>query len=232
MKLAIMQPYFFPYIGYFQLMNAVDLFVLYDDVSYINRGWVNRNRIAVAGSPWLFTVPLANASQNVLIKDLRLARNADEWKHRFMKTVAQSYRKAPMFSTVLAMLERTMDGPAVWLMDWIRASFEEISRHLGMQTVRKSSSVEYGNRELRGQDRILDICAREKADVYVNPINGVELYDRDAFACRNVQLRFLKPEYEYRQFGDSFIPHLSIIDALMFNSPGDMVCLLENYVLE
>lgn len=104
MKIAVMQPYLFPYIGYFQLLNAVDMFVVFDDVNFIKKGWINRNNILVNRQKYLFTVPLKDASQNKLIKEVQIAD--DGWQEKFLKTVAQSYKKAEFFDEAFALIEK------------------------------------------------------------------------------------------------------------------------------
>ena len=108
MKLAIMQPYIFPYIGYFQLIKAVDKFVLYDDVNFINRGWINRNRILVNGQDSMFTIPLKDASQNKLINEIDVNWD-NNWKGKFLKTIEQAYKKAPFYEKILPIIEKTIE---------------------------------------------------------------------------------------------------------------------------
>ena len=233
MKLAIMQPYLFPYIGYFQLLNAVDRFVLFDDVAYINRGWINRNRILVNGQAHLFTVPLHNASQNVLIKDLELAVD-DKWRAKFLRTLDLAYRRAPHYAPTMEIVTAVVNLRTSHLRDWLLVSLQRIHAYLEIPTRLIESSESCANRQLRGQERILDICRQEHADHYLNPIGGTDLYDHAAFAANGVRLSFVKAKPgSYPQFGAPFVPWLSIIDVLMFNPPQAIkVGFLREYELE
>lgn len=227
MRLAVMQPYFFPYIGYFQLMAAVDRFVLLDDVTYINRGWINRNRILVNGKPHLFTVPLQNASQNVLIADLKVTAN-EKWRTKFMRTVECAYRKAPHYEAVVDLLSYVFATESLSFREWLRRSIRAVCEYLELQTEIVDTSRQYGNQDLKGQARIIDICHREGASCYVNPPGGRTLYSGTAFAAEGIDLRFLdSDDICYKQFGEEFVPWLSIIDVLMFVTPGSVRRLLE-----
>ena len=218
MKLAIMQPYFFPYIGYFQLMNVVDKFVVYDDVNFINRGWINRNQILVNGKEHMFTVPLKNASQNNMIKDIELA--VDEmWKRKFLKTLEHAYKKAPLFNETFALVKEVVDTKSSFLREWHLKSFTLIKNYLGINTTLVETSTKYNNRNLKGQERILDICIEEYADQYINLIGGLNLYNKQLFLNNGIKLNFLETqELNYNQFSSEFIPWLSIIDVMMFST--------------
>jgi hypothetical protein len=218
MKLAIMQPYLFPYIGYFQLMNAVDKFVVYDDVTFIKKGWINRNNILVNGRSHRFTIPLKNASQNVLIKDLELSIT-EKWKNGFFNTIKHSYSKAPFFNNTISIIENVINTDSNFILDWHLKSFELIKTYLNIGTkIVKTSSI-YNNQELKGQYRIMDICLKERTKFYLNPIGGKELYESGLFHKNGIILNFINSEsIRYSQFGNQFIPSLSIIDVMMFNS--------------
>lgn len=111
-----MQPYLFPYLGYFQLIQAVDKFILLDDVNFIKRGWVNRNRILVNGKDHLFSLPLQRASQFKKINDLKLA-DYPGWRNRFFKTLTHAYRQASQYEPVMKMLHQALPqtaGGAQW----------------------------------------------------------------------------------------------------------------------
>lgn len=217
MRIAIMQPYFLPYVGYLQLMNAVDKFVLYDDVNYINKGWINRNRLLVNGKEYLFTVPLKEASQNKLINEIELG-NDPQWRGKLLKTIEQAYKKAPYYPTVLGIIEKILNLEAQTISQLIAGSLEILKQYLAIPTELVLSSTIYQNNHLKAQARILDICLQEKASQYVNPIGGVELYDKAIFAKNGIQLNFIKSKLvEYQQFKNDFVPWLSVIDLMMFN---------------
>jgi hypothetical protein len=217
MRIAVMQPYLFPYIGYFQLMRAVDKFIILDDVTYIKGGWINRNRILANRQAHLFTVPIVAASPNKLIQDLEISEHRN-WRDKLLKTIAQVYKKAPCFEAVYPLLERIVRYPGRLLADYLVNSLTHLHRHLGLKVELVKTSRQYRNQSLRGQERILDICQRENAREYINAPGGAALYSATGFAEAGITLRFLQPRMiRYRQFGDEFIDGLSIIDVLMFN---------------
>jgi hypothetical protein len=218
MKLAVMQPYFLPYIGYFQLMHAADKFVVFDDVHFINRGWINRNRILVNGEPSLLTLPVSKASQNRKICDLELVAD-DGWKKKLLSRVHQSYAKAERFAEAIDIFGGIMNHSASNLSAFVRHSLMTISRTLGIDTEIVPSSTRYENAPLKGADRILDICRQEKATVYVNASGGRDLYDHTLFERAGLKLEFIIPALTpYEQNREPFTPGLSILDVLMFNS--------------
>lgn len=231
MRIAIMQPYFLPYIGYLQLMNAVEKFVLYDDVNYINKGWINRNRILVSGKEYLFTIPLKEASQNKLINEIYLSDDP-KWRGKMLKTFEQAYKKAPFYLTAFAVTEKIINLDAEKVSDWIASSFAILTDCLGIQTDIVLSSSIYQNTYLKGQERILDICQQEKADHYINPIGGTGLYDKSIFDKAGIQLNFLKSKpLIYSQFKNEFVPWLSIVDIMMFNDIPTIQGILNEYEL-
>lgn len=215
MKLAIMQPYFVPYIGYFQLMAAVDRFVLFDDVSFINRGWINRNRLLVGGREHLMTIPLRGASQNQLINQIALDDGLS-WRGKLLKTIEQSYRKAPFYAETMPLVKDMLSCPETMLAPWLRYSLTAVHAWLELPCQIVASSAQYENQDYKGARRILDICRQEQASVYVNAPGGKDLYAPADFAALGMQLRFLQPRLaEYDQGGPAFMPGLSIIDVLM-----------------
>lgn len=231
MRIAIMQPYFLPYIGYLQLMNVVDKFVLYDDVNYINKGWINRNRILVNGQEYLFTIPLKEASQNKLINEIYLSDDP-KWKGKLLKTFELAYKKAPFYLTTFAVTEKIINLDAEKVSEWVAGSFDILTDYLGMQTDIVQGSSIYQNTHLKGQERILDICQQEKADHYINPIGGTDLYDKSNFEQVGIQLNFLKSKpVIYSQFKNEFVPWLSIVDIMMFNDVPTIQGILNEYEL-
>lgn len=231
MKLAIMQPYFFPYIGYFQLISAVDKFVVYDDVSYIRQGWINRNRILLGGKDHMVSVPLVDASSYRMIKDTFIHKERyGAFKEKFSKTLHQAYGKAPFFGDICELVQRVLDSESESISRLAVTSLRVVCGHLGLQTAIVDTSVAYQNGHLHAQERVLDICRKEGASVYVNPPGGTELYQKDAFAGNGIELLFLKPKpISYRQFDNEFVPWLSIIDVLMFNSVESVRAMLHEY---
>src|SRR5690606_26985644 len=159
MKLAIMQPYIFPYIGYFQLISAVDKFVFYDDVNFIKQGWVNRNRILVNGTDYLFSVPLMKQSSFVKIEDT-LINHAEypHWKKKFLKTLSQAYRKAPLFKSVYPLVESILKQEVDSIATLAKNSILKTCQYLNLHCEWETSSSIYKNEHLKGQNRVLDIC--------------------------------------------------------------------------
>ncbi|SNC67748.1 WbqC-like protein family protein [Hymenobacter gelipurpurascens] len=228
-----MQPYIFPYLGYFQLIAAADRFVVYDDVQFIKGGWINRNRLLVNGQPFLFTIPLDAPSPNRLIRDIVL-NTKTPWRVKLLQTIAQSYRRAPHFELAYDLIERVLHYPqAHTVADLVRVSLTEIIAYLHLPVELIPTSACYNNQHLRSQERVLDICRREEATNYVNAQGGRELYDHETFAAHGMRLHFLQPElHPYRQLGKGeFVPGLSIIDILMNNSVAETAELLRRYHL-
>lgn len=232
-KLAIMQPYLFPYIGYFQLMHAVDRFVVADDLTFIKQGWINRNRLLINGRPAYFTVPLKRHASDALIRDVEIdGGHGRGWRATMLKTIANFYRRAPSFEAAFPMVERVIGGPFTRIADMARASLHEVCEYLGIRTAIVESSAQYGNAHLKGQDRVIDTCLAEKATDYVNAPGGQSLYSRDAFLAQGIRLHFIGTgAIEYRQFGAPFEPSLSVIDLLMFTTRDTACELLARYEL-
>jgi len=231
-KIAIMQPYFFPYIGYWHLMRAVDCFVVFDDVNFIQRGWINRNRILVNGKPSLFTMPLDQASQNRRICDITICSDVP-WREKLLKTVSNTYRRAPYYSSVIGLIENVISNQEKNLSRFLCHQLHAIASYLGIDAGIKPTSRAYGNASLQGQYRIIDICKKEKATVYLNPPGGKALYDPQLFKDSGLDLHFVTPlPVKYPQFVHEFVPWLSIIDVMMFNSQAAIVSLLDRYCLE
>jgi len=230
-KLAIMQPYFFPYLGFFQLMAKADKFVLYDDVNFINRGWINRNRIKLNGAAHLITVPLHDASQNKLICEIQISQDA-VWKKKMLKTIAQAYARAGCFDPAFRLVEEIIAYPSNDLAAFLRNSLFKLRDYLGIETEIVESSRTYGNASLNGEARIVDICVREHAGVYINAIGGMDLYARNEFADKGLELYFVKPTLDrYAQDKTEFLPGLSIIDVIMHNDRPALRNMLDSGVL-
>ncbi len=216
MKLGIMQPYFFPYIGYFQLINAVDAFVVFDDVNFIKKGWINRNNLLVNNQAYLFTLPIKGMSQNRKINETELSIETN-WKGGLLETIKQNYKKAPQFHEVYPIIESSILSKINNIAQYNFVQIQTICEYLNIFTRFIPSSSVYNNSQLKGQERIIDICIKEKATCYLNPIGGTALYNKEAFDNHNIGLYFLKPiAFEYKQMNNSFLPYLSILDTLMF----------------
>ena len=228
MTLAIMQPYLFSYIGYWQLINAVDTFVIFDDVNFIKKGYINRNSILVGGKSQQITLELIGASQNKLINEIKVGNNSQ----KLLKTIEMSYKKAPYFDNVFSIIEDILNQEESNLAKFIGYSLQKISNYLEIDTkFIYSSSIEKDN-SLKAQNKILDICKKLDATDYINAIGGRELYDKDKFEKQNIKLNFLEPEIQkYMQLESEFISYLSIIDIIMFNNKDNISKMLMQYKL-
>ena len=231
MKAAIMQPYLFPYIGYWQLIRAADVFVIYDDVNYIKGGWVNRNRVLLGKKEHLLTLKLYGASPNKLINEISIFGSREN-RSDLRKTIKQCYTSAPQYKAVMPLLESIIYNKETNISRYIEFSLKEICNFLKIRTKFLVSSDLEKRPILKGQDKVLDIAKRLKAAEYVNPIGGLKLYDQDVFLKNGIRLFFLRTkEIGYRQFDNEFVPNLSIIDALMFNPRQKVAGLLNDYEL-
>ena len=230
-KLGIMQPYFLPYIGYWQLLNAVDQYVIYDDVNFINRGWINRNRILINGKTAYFNLPVLGASQNKLIREIKVNHDK-KLKDKNLKTIELAYKKAPYFSAVFPEVKRIMESEEESLSGFILDSIKIICSYLGIHTELFVSSSLKKNNALKGQDKVLEICSVMGAAEYYNAIGGQKLYSYEKFAEQGIHLYFLKSDdIEYAQFNNEFQQNLSILDVMMFNSVSEIREILEKYTL-
>lgn len=234
MKVAVMQPYLFPYIGYWQLINAADKFVILDDVNYIMRGFINRNRILLNGQSHMFSIPIKKASQNKLIRDTKL-NFSEEDKRKFLMTIKSAYGKAPYFSQVMPVVEQIIDNPEIDLTSYIKNSILRINQYLDIDTeILISSQIEKDN-TLKAQDRIIEICKKLNADIYINPCGGRGLYRHCDFEKEGLKLFFLTTIGEnihYQQFKKEFVENLSIVDLLMNNGQNQIRNFLHQYILE
>lgn len=231
MKLGIMQPYFLPYIGYWQLLNAVDKYVVYDDVTFIKEGWINRNRILQNGTAAYFNVPMLGASSFKRINEIEV--NPDSRvKRKVIKTIEQNYSKAPLFKTVMPLVESIFSSEEGNLARFLIRSIQVVCNYLDIHTEILISSELDKNNDLKGQDKILDICKRLEATEYYNAIGGKELYDKASFARNGIELHFLDTgKVSYSQGKREFIPNLSILDVMMFNELSIVKKFLTDYKL-
>lgn len=219
MKLAIMQPYIFPYIGYFQLINAVDKFVVYDNIQFTKKGWINRNRILVNGKDDYITLPLKKDSDYLNVDQRKLSDSFATEKIKLSRRIAESYRKAPEFSSIFPLVEAAVNDESENLFDYIFQSLQVVCSFLDIKTEFIKSSIIPINHQLKAQDKVIAICEALGASQYINPVGGVELYSKKIFQQHHIELNFIKSNtIEYPQFNNEFVPWLSIIDVMMFNS--------------
>jgi len=225
-KLAVMQPYFFPYIGYWQLINAVDTFVIYDDVNFIKKGYINRNSLLLNGKSQTFTLELLKASQNKLINEIEIGGN----KNKILKTIEFAYKRAPYFVDIYPLIESIFNYPDGNLAKFTGNSIQKITKHLNIDTEIIYSSDLAKNNSLYGQDKIINICKTLQSEFYLNSAGGKNIYSQDLFREAGISLNFLETNLSiYDQFGDKFISNLSIIDLLMFNNKVSLQKIINNY---
>jgi len=229
-KVAMMQPYFLPYIGYFQLINAVDKFIICDNIQYTKRGWFNRNRILDNGIVRVFTIPLKKEKRRVNVNERFLASNSIKERTKIIKQIRCMYAKAPYFEEHFPIIRRTFLKDKENLFDFIYYSVTQICSALGINTeIVICSSIDMDH-TLKAQQRVIETCKKVKADTYINPIGGQILYDKDVFKANGIELMFLKSiDTEYKQFNNDFIPKLSIIDVMMFNNVETIQDFLKKY---
>jgi hypothetical protein len=219
MKIAIMQPYFLPYIGYWQLIHSVDRFIIYDDVNYIKGGWINRNRILINGNPTFITLPLNKTSSYKRICDITIQPRSI-WCDKLLKMIELTYRKSPFFFEIFPIIEKVISYKAESLSDYLTFQIKTLALFMGIKTELVLASRLYENSCLSGQDRIIDLCKIEGANMYVNPQGGQILYNSDIFNRSGIDLKFIvMHSLPYKQPGEVFFPSLSIIDVLMANGP-------------
>jgi len=212
-----MQPYFLPYIGYFQLIGAVDVFIVYDNIKYTKKGWTNRNRMLRDGKDVLFSLPLKGDSDSRDVCERELAANFH--REKLLRQLISGYRRAPYFAKTFPLIEQIVRYADTNLFRFVHHSIIRICQHLGIETeIRKSSDIAIDH-DLKNQDKVLALCAAVGASSYLNAIGGMDLYSRQAFRGRGIELKFIRSKsFEYAQLGDAFVPWLSIIDVMMFNS--------------
>lgn len=230
---SLMQPYLFPYLGYFQLIAASSLFILGDSLQYTRRGWINRNRLLVGGQPWQFSVPLEQGSRSQAINERVLSDEMQPTSRRLLHTIRHAYHKAPCYPQVLPLVEEILEYPERNLSHFTEHSLRRICHYLGIDTPMARVS-ELGLADDIGRDqRLIEAVKRSGGDVYLNPEGGRHLYSPEVFESHGLELRFLRmDELRYRQFDDDFVPSLSIIDVLMFNPPDEMQRLLGRYSVD
>ena len=231
MKIGIMQPYFFPYLGYWQTLNAVDRYVIYDDVNYIKNGWINRNNILLNGSAHMQTIPLDGASPFLPINQIKMTPRLNE-KEKLLKTIESAYKKAPYFNSVFPMVREVIMEDSCLIINALVKQFNLVCKYLDIKTELIVSSSLDKNNELKAQDKVIHICKLLGGTQYINAIGGQELYSFDDFKKNGLELSFLNTEFTpYKQFKNEFVPGLSMIDILMFNSPQQIKAMLNAYTL-
>lgn len=231
MKLGIMQPYFFPYIGYWQLINYVDKYVVYDDVNFIKGGWVNRNRILLNNEAKYFNLPMIGSSSFKKINDINVNINYN-LINKNLRTIESAYKRAPYYNNVYPILTDILSYNNANLAQNLFYSIKRICEYLTIKTELVLSSKVEKNVELKGEEKVINICKVLKATEYINTIGGMDLYSFKRFKESGIKLSFFKAGIvKYNQFNNEFIPNLSIIDVMMFNSKDEIKDMLKQYEL-
>lgn len=216
-RTAIMQPYFFPYIGYFQLINSVDLFIVYDNIKYTKKGWINRNRILLNGKDATISLPIKSDSDFLDVRERELAPDFDPAK--LINQLCGAYRRAPYFTQVFPMVEKILRQEESNLFKFLFQSIIAVCERLGITTKIRISSDIAIDHSLKNQDKVLALCEAVDTEIYVNAIGGLALYSKSDFHVRGIELKFIRSKaFVYPQFDNEFVPWLSIVDVLMFNS--------------
>lgn len=232
MNVAIMQPYFFPYIGYLQLMAAVDTFVFLDDVQYIERGWVNRNRIRLREKTHWLGCAVRAASRSLAINQREYLLQ-DE-RHGIPAVLAKlhsGYSRAPHYQEGMALLGELLAFPDANVARFNENLLRGLAQSLGLEcSFCRSSELELSD-GLRGEERIIDIAQRVGARRYINPIGGRPLYQSENFEAAGVELRFLRTQVEGQVLGDKQ-EQLSAIDWLMMRGCEGIQARLADFDLE
>jgi len=231
MNLAIMQPYFFPYIGYFQLIEAVDVFIVYDNIKYTKKGWINRNRMLQNGKDVMFSIPLKKGSDFLDVCEREIA--VDFNRKKILNQFKCAYQRAPFFAEVFPLIEQIVGHEDSNLFRFLHHSIVKTCEHLGITTEIRISSEISIEHSLKNQDKVIALCESVGASTYVNAIGGMEMYSKETFRLKGIDLKFIQSKpFEYTQLGNEFVPWLSIIDVMMFN-PLDTIktCISTNYKL-
>ena len=219
-----------PYIGYWQLMKSVDKFVIYDNIEFTKKGWINRNRILVNHKESYFTLPLKKDSDYLNINERFLTDSWDIERVKLLNKLRGAYIKAPNFKIVFNLIEEILMYNNRNLFDFIYNSIQKMSSYLEIETPIIVSSSLNVNEQLKSKDRVIETCKLLEASTYTNPSGGTELYKEEDFKEFNIQLQFIDNTLEkYKQFGGNFVPYLSIIDVLMFNSREDINNFITQY---
>ena len=227
-----MQPYLFPYLGYFQLINAVDKIVIYDNIEYTRKGWINRNRILLDGKDKFFTIPVKKDSDFLNIRERYLADNSEIKIRKILAQISNSYRKAPFFKEIYPVLERLFLSGKKNLFDYVFNTISEICTLLEIKTELIISSELKMDHDLKAEQKVLEINRILNSDIYINPIGGTELYDKENFKNKGVELLFIKSKpISYDQSGNEFTEGLSIIDVMMFNDLNKVKSFLNEFEL-
>lgn len=226
MKVAIMQPYLFPYIGYFKLINQVDVFVVFDDVNYIKKGWINKNQILANKRPWKFTFPVTNASQNRLIKD-HLYNDLIGTQTKFLKSIEAAYKTSPHYENLLQLIKTCFSDKTLSVSEFNLNCLKHVCRYIGIETKFVNSSELAIPKVSTAEQRLIDITLALSGKVYLNLPGGKALYNHSEFEKQGLELEFIdNATKEYHQESKEFHPYMSILDVIANNEQKELINLL------
>ena len=212
-----MQPYFFPHLGYFQLINCVDEFVIYDNIEYTKKGWINRNRIRYNDTEKTISVPIQKDSDYLNIIDRAISPDWEKHRYKILGLINSSYRKAPFFEVVYDIVQGCLLDNEMNLFRFLFNTIKRINKYLEIDTpIIISSNIDIDH-SLRSQDKVLAICKKRKANTYINSIGGIDLYNKEDFKDNGIDLFFIQSD-----------PSFSIIDTMMFNSKDQIRSMLKS----
>ncbi|MDU1323245.1 MAG: WbqC family protein [Clostridium botulinum] len=232
MRVGIMQPYIFPYLGYFQLINAVEKFVIHDDIQFIKGGWINRNSILFNGDRFKFVFSVKKDHYYKNINERYYTENFNKESKKFLANIVMVYKKAPYFDDVYKLLENILNNSERNVAILNTFSIVEICKYIGINNKILFSSKLNKDNELKSEERVIDINKCLNSHLYINPIGGTELYSKESFQKENIKLNFIKmKDIKYKQFNSNFLDNLSIIDVMMFNDKITIKKFLEHYEL-
>lgn len=252
-RLAAMQPYFFPYLGYFQLFHAANKVILYDNVNFIKSGWIHRNRILEIGKgPRYIGIPLERLSSSKKIRDIRIDSTRD-WKTPIMDILRHNYCRMPYYCEVMEVMDAVLDMHETSMSQLAVSSIKAVLEYIGQHSELEYTSPRFDSieeqleafsetfpeniaaaklKQRRMSDRVAMLCKMEGASTYINPIGGLSLYSKQHFAALGIQLQFLDPHLKpYFQKASEFFPGMSIIDVLMSIGAEGAKSFLEDYSL-
>jgi hypothetical protein len=235
MKIAIMQPYFLPYLGYYSLIKNVDRWIFNDEVQMINKGWVQRNRILKQYGGWSYIrVPLVKYKHTEIIKNVKI-RNDENWQCKILAQIKHYKRNAPYFFEVIHFLEEVFDHNFETITSQNAFLIEKTCEYIGLDfkyEILSEMNLEIG--EVTESDEwSLKICQSLNHSHYINPIMGKQFYDTKKYDKAGIKINFLNWQCTpYNQFTESFVEGLSILDVMMFNTPEEILKMLDVYNLE
>ena len=224
---AVMQPSLFPYIGYYQLVYASDVLIVYDDVNFIKKSYINRNSILVNGHEKLFSMSIHRASQNILIQNLYYAP-----VDKLIKTIQMSYCKTPYYKDVIDLITNVLNNENRNISKLNELSIRMVFDYLGIsKKIVFASELDYDRTEERA-NRLIALTKMQSCGHYINSPGGKELYQKEYFDKQGIKLSFIESKITpYTQLAKEFVPYLSMIDILMNCSKEEIIKMLSNYEL-